>query len=135
MSTAAQTLMDRVMAIWPEDAFGNNVIRSKGGERIGYVCMMDAQDESPTVYVADITVYAQHRGRGHGSEILDQICRMADEEGVKLMLNVSSSGPMTDEDLEGWYGRRGFAFAEETPEIDGIPMSRPSTSSGPELSM
>lgn len=59
-------------------------------------------------HITRINVPQQARGHGLGSKMLDLLCREADEEGAALSLEVQSSGPLDDEALRAWYGRRGF---------------------------
>lgn len=58
--------------------------------------------------ITRINVPRTFRGQGYGSRLLKDALYAADAEGVTLVLQVCSSGPMTDEELEHWYMRHGF---------------------------
>lgn len=58
-----------------------------------------------------INVPQEHRGKGYGTKILQQILDDADKEQVKLVLSVFSSdmrGIMKNDELIAWYMRHGF---------------------------
>jgi ribosomal protein S18 acetylase RimI-like enzyme len=58
-----------------------------------------------------INVPQEHRGKGYGTQILDQILKDADQERVTLVLEVYASdmrGIMTKDKLIEWYRRHGF---------------------------
>ena len=77
---------------------------------------------SPTrIAIADVTDYygvgkmitrinvpMQHRGEGHGTKVLAQILKDADEERVNLFLEISPSDGLDYNQLEAWYTRHGF---------------------------
>lgn len=58
--------------------------------------------------ITRINVPLVHRGRGHGSALLQMLLDDADKEGVKLWLEINASGELTHEQLELWYTRHGF---------------------------
>lgn len=61
--------------------------------------------------INEIFVDPRFRGRGHGTELLEQICRDADLQGVTLTLEVcclDQSHGMRDPELLEWYKRHGF---------------------------
>lgn len=60
-----------------------------------------------------INVPRAHRGHGIGSLLLDQICAEADQQKITLWLLPTASGGLSDWQLAGWYGRRGFRWAGE----------------------
>lgn len=58
--------------------------------------------------ITRINVPKQHRGKGRGSQLLKQILRDADSEGVELWLEVSPSDGLSYDELFAWYVRHGF---------------------------
>jgi len=72
-------------------------------------------------WISRINVAESQRGKGVGSQLLRQICDAADDEGVTLGLEISSSGPLSNEKLEHWYSAHGFQFVELP-----IPETKPS---------
>ncbi|MBT2609885.1 GNAT family N-acetyltransferase [Streptomyces sp. ISL-87] len=73
----------------------------------------------PTV-ITEVAVQAEARGMGLGSEILSQVCRDADAEGIVLLLSVDPGpGGLSYEELGAWYSRHGFqGFQQNGPEDD-----------------
>lgn len=65
-------------------------------------------DTIPGCVVNRINVPHKHRGQGHGSTLLRQICEDADREGVSLHLCINPTGPLDYDQLEKWYRRYGF---------------------------
>jgi GNAT superfamily N-acetyltransferase len=52
-----------------------------------------------------------HRGRGHGSEGLDWLCRLADKHGCVIRGTIHPVGEgerLTAPQLRAWYKRHGF---------------------------
>ncbi len=64
-----------------------------------------------------VNVPAQHRGKGHGSALLRQVCDDADHEQVPLTLSINSYGEMTHEQLRDWYERYGFVEMGDEPGL------------------
>lgn len=63
-------------------------------------------------------VYSRKRGQGHASQVMKDICEMADTNGLILQLDVSSYGPdnqykLTDEQLQEWYSKFGFGVVPD----------------------
>lgn len=76
--------------------------------------------------VTRINVPREHRGRGIASEILREICREADAEGVRLCLEVSSSDGLDADQLRDWYERHGFSGSGvmiRMPKLGACPTS------------
>ncbi|WP_435270926.1 GNAT family N-acetyltransferase [Streptomyces sp. 1222.5] len=74
--------------------------------------LMPPDGETRNAIVTEIAVWPEHRGKGWGSEILKEICRDADAEGITLMLSVEPGpGGLSAEGLAAWYGRYGFQRA------------------------
>lgn len=61
-----------------------------------------------TWIVNRINVPVNARGRGIGNELLCKLSEWADKYQQTLVLYVSSSGSLSDEDLRDWYMRNGF---------------------------
>lgn len=55
-----------------------------------------------------INVPEKHRGKGHGSDLLRQVCEAADEAQMPVQLTVYASGALDDDQLTAWYKRYGF---------------------------
>lgn len=100
------------------------LIRDDKGARIGHVGLTDISEDG-AVYVDLIEIEPRCQGVGHGSAALDQICRIADDHGVRLFLSASSSGRINDRGLVAWYERRGFVETEPFPDMEGVSMERP----------
>jgi ribosomal protein S18 acetylase RimI-like enzyme len=58
--------------------------------------------------ITRINVPAEFRGKGHGRDLLAQITRDADKEGVTLWLEISPSDGLDGDQLAAWYIRAGF---------------------------
>lgn len=98
-----------------------------------YIVLSDEDAPVPQVAIADITnlgdmlpgtrtitrinVPTPFRGRGHGSQLLQQICDAADEAQVILSLEIMPSGPLDYEALQDWYWRYGFYELQSIPGI------------------
>ncbi|MFJ2112310.1 GNAT family N-acetyltransferase [Streptomyces sp. NPDC087850] len=73
--------------------------------------------DKPSI-LTEIAVWPEHRAKGWGSEILKQVCRAADAEGIALMLSVDPGpGGLSDEELAAWYGRYGFQRLQEDETV------------------
>lgn len=73
-------------------------------------CIADLSDlpGCSHTYVNRINVPHELRGRGLGSQLLDQIVEDADQERVSLCLHPVASGGLSRDELIAWYRRRGF---------------------------
>jgi predicted GNAT family N-acyltransferase len=58
--------------------------------------------------ITRINVPEGFRGKSVGTNLLTQIMKDADEEGVRLFLEISPSGGLSAEQLQDWYQRHGF---------------------------
>lgn len=58
--------------------------------------------------ITRINVPVKYRGEGIGSGLLKEICCEADKYRMELILEVMSSGDLSDEELVDWYSRHGF---------------------------
>ena len=72
------------------------LIHREEGKAVGYV-MFSHTPDSPSVHVGWIAVEAEHRRRGIGSRLLQQVVDAASEQGAKeitLHVRVSNAGAM-----------------------------------------
>jgi GNAT superfamily N-acetyltransferase len=60
--------------------------------------------------VTRINVPRELRGQGHGTRLLEEVLRDADEQGLRLMLAPEPSDGLDHEAVVAWYGRHGFEF-------------------------
>ena len=67
-----------------------------------------AQMSFGRMLITRINVPVKYRGEGIGSGLLKEICREADKYRMELVLEVMSSGDLSDEELVDWYSRHGF---------------------------
>lgn len=70
--------------------------------------------------ITRINVPEPHRGNGHGSALLREICMDADTEQVNLWLEIHASdgrGVMNYDKLVAWYERHGFKFSTIIPTM------------------
>lgn len=65
--------------------------------------------------ITRINVPKQFRGKGTGTRLLKQILDAADKEGAVLVLTVSSSDGLSNDQLDAWYQRHGFVM-DPTPK-------------------
>ena len=71
--------------------------------------------------ITGVQVQARFRGQGYASDLLDRVCQDADEEGVKLFLEIAPDGTGLDEAvLDAFYRRHGFEAWEEGDEYSRI---------------
>jgi predicted GNAT family N-acyltransferase len=63
--------------------------------------------------ITRINVPHLHRGKGHGTKILNRIIEDADREGVILYVTPLSSGRWSQRALKSWYSRHGFLDSTE----------------------
>ena len=68
-----------------------------------------------TLTITRINVPSAHRGNGHGSKLLDQICADADREEIRLSLEIFPSGSLDYDELKEWYIRHGFKASKKYP--------------------
>lgn len=66
---------------------------------------------SNAIAVNDCYTLPSMRKRGHGAALLGRIFEVADKREVPVVLVVGGNGPPnpTDEELEAWYVKHGFA--------------------------
>lgn len=73
---------------------------------------MRMHDRTEGVYLDHI--YAPQQGQGHGGRCLATLCALADFHNATICLNAEPEGekPLAGTQLQGWYERHGFVFAE-----------------------
>lgn len=78
---------------------------------IADVCKMPVDSTRREYYVITrINVMERYRGRGFGTQILNEILADADAEDVILYLDPLPSGGLNAEELKAWYERHGFEW-------------------------
>ncbi|OBX33713.1 acetyltransferase (GNAT) family protein [Halomonas elongata] len=93
---------------------GENYLLWLGEERIGYLRLWHTEGRS---YLQDMQVVAEHRGRGWGSRMLDEVKAMAGARAVRLKV-------FEDSPALQLYRRHGFeALMHESPLV-GMEWSR-----------
>lgn len=67
--------------------------------------------------VSRVNVPAQHRGKGHGRQLMLQLTTWADREQQTLMLTVNpyADSPLKQAELTAWYLRCGFVQVVAQP--------------------
>lgn len=58
--------------------------------------------------ITRINVPSEHRGQGHASGLLSDICSYADKNQINLFLEIAASDGLNRDQLENWYRRYGF---------------------------
>lgn len=82
-------------------------IVEEGGERIGYLCVVDRPDH---IWLDEIVLVAAARGRGIGTALVEQVIRDAEARGVPVRLGVLEHNP-----ARGLYERLGFRVVHVAP--------------------
>jgi GNAT superfamily N-acetyltransferase len=62
--------------------------------------------------VSRINIPSEFRGQGHGTTLLNSCLQYADDNKLVLLIEVSSSGDMTNTQLSNWYRKFGFVDSE-----------------------
>lgn len=70
-------------------------------------------------FVYRFSVDKKYRGKGHGSQLLRNICRDADSEGINLSLISEPFGivSLSSQDLFSFYSRYGFVRIGNTKQM------------------
>ena len=67
------------------------------------------------------SLYSKERGQGHASYLMGMICRFADEQGMKLIIEIGSYGDdpggMDNIQLEKFYEKYGFVRISKTKPV------------------
>jgi|SRR6185436_8843973 len=74
------------------------------------LAVLDYDDhyDSRSWYITRINVPRAHRGKGLGSQLLDELLAMADEAKKNVWLEIQPSDGLNYNELEAWYLRHGF---------------------------
>lgn len=59
-------------------------------------------------YITRINVPRSHRGKGIGTQLLNQFLELADKNKWTIWLEIQSSDGLTYDELEAWYLRHDF---------------------------
>lgn len=81
----------------------------------GAIVSMRRARVGESVYLMHIRTDRNQQGRGHASELLAEICKAADRNGVCLFLEVEKgdNGNLSESQLLDWYWRLGFRGERE----------------------
>ena len=63
--------------------------------------------------VSRINIPSEFRGQGHGTTLLNSCLQYADDNKLVLLIEVSSSGDMSNTQLSNWYRKFGFVDSED----------------------
>lgn len=91
-----------------------------------HLALVDVIEYCPRTFDQDgwmvtrISVPHPHRGQGHASSMMVELCRWADVEQQKLWLYTSPSGGLDESQLRAWFERVGFADT-----LHGLMVRRP----------
>jgi len=80
-----------------------------------YLAIADVMQFERGVTLNRINVPKGFRGRGHGSQLLRQVCEAADKHDQPIYLSVSPSDGLDHWQLCLWYMRHGFTPVYDTP--------------------
>jgi N-acetylglutamate synthase-like GNAT family acetyltransferase len=114
MVEAAEAIFDR------EDPFYHFSI---DGERVGAICLDDYHEEDQ-ICLSLVKVRRDKVGQGIGTMLLDMTCRLADEHGVEIYIEIVPTGLRTEAELIEWYAKRGFEPVSGGYNAEGPAMSR-----------
>jgi len=79
--------------------------------------LMDLTKQIDGWLITGVQVQAAFRGNGYASDLLDKVCQDADDEGVKLFLEISPDGTgLSDAALDAFYRKHGFEEWEDGDE-------------------
>ncbi len=89
------------------------VMKDREGQALGLVAMATlAVDDQPVVHIFHFSVFEQRCG--HGSQMLQKLCKQADRSRVTLTLSPiptenGKDDMISDAALIGWYRKFGFS--------------------------
>lgn len=109
-----ETMLAELERLWPQSSGFFRVpedVENGQGEEIGGVIVED-HDEDDMLTLSLVKTRRALEGLGFGSRMLDTICRIADQHGVALYIEIVPTGRLSEEDLSGWYEKRGFESLE-----------------------
>lgn len=84
------------------------LIKDDSGMFAAAIADLSFMEDSQRWQIHRINVMKQFRRTGLGTEILQQILKDADNEGVKLWLLPVATGGLTQSQLVRWYKKHGF---------------------------
>lgn len=78
-------------------------------------CSASLRPVNGWLYLQNIRTDEHERGRGCASDLLNELCELADNAGITIFLEVDAApgGSMTDSQLMDWYWRFGFRGGRE----------------------
>jgi GNAT superfamily N-acetyltransferase len=119
--TPAAAFLKEADELWPEvSQFYRFTVE---GQEVGAFCLDDIQEDDE-VGVSLIKVRSTLAGAGYGTMMLNALCGLADKHDVALRLEILPTGRLTEQDLKGWYERRGFVPGTNSIFDEGPVMSR-----------
>ncbi len=76
----------------------------------GGAAQVDLMDLNPTLHlITRVIVPVESRRRGYGSQLMEQVCEDADDDGVTLTLEPQPyTNSMSVDQLIAWYAKFGF---------------------------
>lgn len=109
-----EVILAELERLWPQSGGFFRVpedVENGKGEEIGGVIIED-HDEDDMLTLSLIKTRRALEGLGFGSRMLDTICKLADQHGVALYIEIAPAGRLSEEDLKTWYEKRGFESLE-----------------------
>jgi ribosomal protein S18 acetylase RimI-like enzyme len=85
-------------------------------EEGAHICTMNAG--AMGYIITQVAVRPEKRGKGAASRLLDEVCKNADHERVRLLLSVDPDGTgLSASALRSFYARRGFVVLTEDSAV------------------
>jgi GNAT superfamily N-acetyltransferase len=123
---SARNALEALAALYTRD--GDRFDLHRGADKIG---AMDVRVEDDRLHLDFLMVSEPVLGTGVGSRMLDDLCTVADRQGVEIALRAEFSGVLSEENLAAWLGRRGFEEDGDST-IGDLRMRRPARRPEPE---
>lgn len=79
--------------------------------------------------ISRIHVLEPFRNLGYGTDVMREVTKDADREGITLCLEINSYGPLNYDDLQHWYEGFGFAISDR-PDRPGLFVREPKDHAG-----
>ncbi|WP_326581636.1 GNAT family N-acetyltransferase (plasmid) [Actinacidiphila glaucinigra] len=106
----------------PDEREEWHVIRHDGED----VAIADVQETGDAMWIHDIVVHPDYRGRGYGSALLRSVIARHGQGAIALSCEavvtsfpgVRNTAGLTDDELTGWYGRHGFQPDPYAPDYE-----------------
>lgn len=73
--------------------------------------------DANTIELTRINVPTAYRGRGYAKAILKAILEYADKHYLAMILAVTSSDGLNNEELVAWYNRHNFISQQDEPRL------------------